>query len=90
MKKGNIMTITDVVAGLVARYLPTKSVDTIVSVVTKLIAKLDAAEAAQNAKAAALKRQADKLTKAASVATAEASRAAALRSNFTALTTPSA
>lgn len=66
---------------LLARLLPTKTVDSAVAGLTKFIAALEAAEHAQAKIATSAREQAAKLEERASAATAEATRAARIRGN---------
>ncbi|WP_261934614.1 hypothetical protein [Sphingomonas bisphenolicum] len=82
------MNISSIVAGIIALLLPTKSVDVIVSVLSKVADRLAAAEASQNAKAdrlhdqaRQLRSEASDLAAAAVAATDEAERAARVRAN---------
>lgn len=82
------MTISSIVAGVVALLLPTKSVDVIVSVLSKVAERLAAAEASQNAKATGLvdrakqlQIEADAHLEAAAAGLNEADRAARVRAN---------
>lgn len=70
---------------LIARLMPTKSVDSIVAVLNKVTTRLAAAEAAQVAKARSLSEQAAQLTAQAAVAQAEADRASRARTNIAGL-----
>lgn len=80
------MHIQALLAAIVALLLPTRSVDAIVSLLTKVADRLDAAEAAQNAHAGVLKLQALDLMRAANEASAEANRAARVRAKLAKLT----
>lgn len=82
------MNISSIVAGIIALLLPTKSVDVIVSVLSKVADRLAAAEASQNAKAASLvnrakhlQTEADAQLAAAAAALREGDRAARVRAN---------
>lgn len=84
------MNASSIIAGLIALLLPTKSVDGIVSVLTKVADRLALAEAAQNAKAddlsnraIQLRLEAEKASAAAAEAVSEAERAARVRTNVT-------
>jgi len=79
-------------ATLIARVLPTKSVDGAISFVTKGLNALAVAEAAQNAEAvklfdeaSALEKRATMLKNTGNAFSAEADRAAAIRANLVAL-----
>ncbi|MEO7467767.1 MAG: hypothetical protein ABIV36_12185 [Sphingobium limneticum] len=83
-----VMNITSIIAGIIALLLPTKSVDGIVSVLSKVADRLAAAEAAQNAKANnlaihanQLRAEAFKVEAASTDALIEAERAARVRAN---------
>jgi hypothetical protein len=82
------MNISSIVAGIIALLLPTKSVDAIVSVLSKVAERLAAAEASQNAKAYGLvdraqqhRLKAENDLAAAALAMNEAERAARVRAN---------
>ncbi|WP_010338043.1 hypothetical protein [Sphingobium yanoikuyae] len=84
------MNASSIIAGIIALLLPTKSVDGIVSVLTKVADRLALAEAAQNAKAddlsnraSQLRLEAEKASAAAAEAVSEAERAARVRTNVT-------
>ncbi|CAM5280863.1 hypothetical protein ACFSUK_08100 [Sphingobium scionense] len=84
------MNASSIIAGLIALLLPTKSVDGIVSVLTKVADRLALAEAAQNAKAddlsnraLQLRLEAEKASASAAEAVSEAERAARVRTNVT-------
>lgn len=69
----------DFIFYLIAKLLPTRSVDGILSMFDKIIKRLAAEEARQNANASRLKAQADKMLSRAAAASAEADRAQRVR-----------
>lgn len=71
---------------LIATLLPTRSVDGIISMFDKISRRLAETEARQNATAAQLKDQADKLLSRAAAATAEADRAQRVRQRINTVT----
>lgn len=74
------------VASVIARFLPTQTVDKAISGLNKAAELLAKAEAAQTAKADALDRQASNLKTQAVTARAEAERASRVRQNLAGLT----
>lgn len=73
------MKIYEIIAGLIARILPTASVDKAVSTLVKAANLLAAAEEAEVKNAAILRNNAKSLTEQADVATAAALRARRVR-----------
>lgn len=69
------MKFQKLIAALVARLLPTKTVDKAVTALTKAASMLAAAEAAENKKVADLTKQANNLLSEAEAAAAAAQRA---------------
>ncbi|SFJ51385.1 hypothetical protein SAMN03159338_1622 [Sphingomonas sp. NFR04] len=80
------MKFGDFVAEVIARILPTQSVDVLVKSLTKLAAKLDAAERLHNDRARLLRDEVNRLRAEAFAAEQEAARAGRTRDKIADLT----